>query len=94
MRAVSGEFEIGSQYHFHMETQSCIVTPKEDGQFEVFSATQWMDNVQHTISGALGIPDNKIDVQVWIFIPLCSESSKLHYKMYRSEGWEEPMEER
>ena len=24
---VSGEFEIGSQYHFHLETQSVIVRP-------------------------------------------------------------------
>lgn len=47
-----------------METQSCIVRPKEDGQFEVRSATQWMDKVQQTVSGVLGIPDNKIDVSV------------------------------
>jgi len=29
---IEGEFEIGSQYHFHMETQSCLVTPSENGQ--------------------------------------------------------------
>ncbi len=29
---VSGEFEIGSQYHFSMETQSVIVRPVEDLQ--------------------------------------------------------------
>ena len=32
MIKVSGEFEIGSQYHFHMETQSVIVRPVEDFQ--------------------------------------------------------------
>jgi len=33
---VQGEFEIGSQYHFHMETQSCIVKPTENGQVKLF----------------------------------------------------------
>ena len=42
---VEGEFGTGAQYHFHMETQSCIVRPKENRQFEVHSATQWMDGV-------------------------------------------------
>jgi xanthine dehydrogenase molybdopterin-binding subunit B len=32
---VSGEFEIGSQYHFHMETQSVIVRPVEDFQVKI-----------------------------------------------------------
>ena len=39
---VSGEFQIGSQYHFHLETQTCIVTPEEDG-VSVISTTQYMD---------------------------------------------------
>ena len=30
-RAIEGTFSSGSQYHFHMETQNCIVTPKENG---------------------------------------------------------------
>ncbi|TRY76734.1 hypothetical protein TCAL_11871 [Tigriopus californicus] len=64
LRSVQGEFEIGSQYHFHMETQSCIVRPIEEGQFEVFSATQHMDGVQKSIAMALGINMNKINVSV------------------------------
>ena len=43
--AVTGEFEIGSQYHFHLETQTCIVTPEEDG-VRAISTTQYMDAVQ------------------------------------------------
>ena len=36
---VSGEFQIGSQYHFHLETQTCLVIPEEDG-VKVISSTQ------------------------------------------------------
>ena len=42
LTVVSGEFQIGSQYHFHLETQTCIVTPEEDG-VSVISTTQYMD---------------------------------------------------
>lgn len=55
---IKGQFVIGAQYHFHMETQSCVCVPKEDGM-DVFSATQWMDHGQVVIAEALGIPTNK-----------------------------------
>ena len=54
---ITGEFEIGPQYHFHMETQICICKPKEGGM-DVISSTQWMDFVQEAIAGALGLPQN------------------------------------
>ena len=38
-KTVTGEFQIGSQYHFHLETQTCIVKPEEDG-LTVSSSTQ------------------------------------------------------
>ena len=32
LKVVEGEVEIGSQYHFYMETLACIVRPIEDEQ--------------------------------------------------------------
>ncbi len=60
---VSGEFKTGGQYHFHMENQSCLVRPGENGQYHVKSSTQYMDSVQTTVSSALGIAKNKVDVK-------------------------------
>ena len=61
---VTGELEIGSQYHFHMETQSCVVSPDEDGQYLVQSASQWQTIVQESVSHTLGVDLNKIDTKV------------------------------
>ena len=51
---VQGRFKMGSQYHFHMETQNCIVTPIEDG-FDVEIASQDINLAQHQIAHALDI---------------------------------------
>ncbi|XP_059083877.1 uncharacterized protein LOC131881124 isoform X2 [Tigriopus californicus] len=61
---INGEFEIGGQYHFHMELQSCIVRPIENGEFDIMSTTQAMDVVQFTVAQALGITKNKVNVTV------------------------------
>ena len=60
---VAGEFEIGSQYHFHLETQTCIVTPEEDG-VQVISTTQYMDAVQKIVAGTLGIKESDVNIRV------------------------------
>lgn len=54
-----GQFKIPPQYHMHMETQTCICVPIEDG-IEVYSSTQMMDNVQIAVATALGIPNNQL----------------------------------
>jgi xanthine dehydrogenase/oxidase len=60
LRQVQGEFEMGSQYHFHMETQSCIVRPIENGEYEVIVSTQWVDGVTQVVASVLGIKNNRI----------------------------------
>ncbi|CAG9811454.1 unnamed protein product [Chironomus riparius] len=61
--SVSGKFFIGSQYHYYMETQTCICIPNEKGM-EVYSSTQWMDAVQTVISESINMPRNQINMYV------------------------------
>ena len=63
LKVVQGEFEIGSQYHFHLEPHSCLVRPLEDGQYEVISATQTVYKVQATVAKALAMPENAFDLR-------------------------------
>ncbi|CAG2064022.1 unnamed protein product [Timema podura] len=60
---VKGSFCNSRQYHFTMETQTCLTVPTENG-LNVFSSTQWMDNVQGAIGQILAIPENSIVVSV------------------------------
>lgn len=60
---IKGMFDFRSQYHFHMETQTCICRPAEDG-IDVFSATQFMDYTQAAIADCLNIPENKVNIKV------------------------------
>eukprot|EP00039_Didymoeca_costata_P013650 m.211254 g.211254 ORF g.211254 m.211254 type:complete len:1324 (+) comp15833_c0_seq4:23-3994(+) len=59
---LSGQVSCGSQYHFHMETQTCHVEPTEDGGLNVFSSTQSPDFTQREVSETTGLPANKIRV--------------------------------
>ncbi|KAL7051324.1 hypothetical protein ACKWTF_004429 [Chironomus riparius] len=60
---ISGRFEMENQYHFTMETQTCLCIPIEDGM-DVYSSTQWMDVTQIAISEMLKVPNNKINMYV------------------------------
>ncbi|XP_021929641.1 indole-3-acetaldehyde oxidase-like [Zootermopsis nevadensis] len=60
---IKGSFDIGTQYHFTMETQQCVCVPTEDGM-DVYPSSQWMDLTQVGIARALSIPENSINVKV------------------------------
>ena len=61
---VEGEFEVNTQYHFYMETQTILARPSEKGQIDIFASTQWLENTQRMVAQALGKAENLINVQV------------------------------
>nr|XP_050853429.1 uncharacterized protein LOC127065310 isoform X1 [Vespula vulgaris] len=62
-QVINGSFSCGFQYHYTMETQSCVCIPTEDGM-DVYPASQWMDLIQVSIAECLGIKNNSINVNV------------------------------
>lgn len=62
-KTVKGRFEIAGQYHYTMETQTCVCVPIEDGM-DVYSSTQWMDLTQLAIAESLKIPMNTLNMYV------------------------------
>ena len=37
LTTIEGEFEVNTQYHFYMETQSIIARPSEKGQIDIYA---------------------------------------------------------
>ncbi|XP_055329954.1 uncharacterized protein LOC129582465 [Paramacrobiotus metropolitanus] len=58
---ISGDFEMGTQAHYHMETMTALAVPNEDG-LDVEAGTQWLDYEQAGVAQVLGIPKNCIRV--------------------------------
>lgn len=58
-----GILELAPQYHFTLEPQTTVVVPNEQG-LQVFSATQWMDVTQASISRMLKLDANAVQLQV------------------------------
>lgn len=52
---IRGTMEMGTQYHYTMETHVAICVPIEDG-IDVYSSTQWIDAVQIAVADVLNIP--------------------------------------
>ncbi|XP_013165309.1 PREDICTED: xanthine dehydrogenase/oxidase-like [Papilio xuthus] len=62
-RIMKGSNNIFAQYHYHMETQSCVTKPSEDG-IDVIASTQWPDQIHVAISQVLNIEQSRINLTV------------------------------
>ena len=61
---LEGEFELGGQEHFYLETQAAWAERGEDGSLFVVSSTQHPSEVQTVVAHVLHLPANKVVVQV------------------------------
>ena len=59
-----GTAETGGQEHLYLETQGSYAVPKENGQITLYSSTQGPTAVQQITARVLGIPMNRIEVDV------------------------------
>lgn len=57
-KVIKGRFNIYGQYHYHMETQSCVTRPNDDG-IDVITSSQWPDLVHVAVSEMLNIEQNR-----------------------------------
>lgn len=60
---IKGKFECGGQYHYTMETQTCVCVPCEDG-LDVYPSSQFVDLIQGTIADLLNMQNNRINIRV------------------------------
>ncbi|KAK3730646.1 hypothetical protein RRG08_060314 [Elysia crispata] len=60
---ITGQIKCGEQYHFHMETQSCLCAPTDDGGMEVLASTQWLDGVLEVVAQVLGLQQSQVTVE-------------------------------
>ncbi|MEO6569606.1 MAG: xanthine dehydrogenase molybdopterin binding subunit, partial [Opitutaceae bacterium] len=60
---IDGEFELGGQEHFYLETQAAWAEPLENGCVNVCSSTQHPSEIQSIVSEVLGLPRNKVVTQ-------------------------------
>jgi xanthine dehydrogenase large subunit len=59
-----GRTESGGQEHLYIETQGAYSYPADNGTIRIHSSTQGPTAVQKTVSKVLGIPMNRIEVDV------------------------------
>uniref|UniRef100_A0A1Y9H2G4 FAD-binding PCMH-type domain-containing protein n=1 Tax=Anopheles dirus TaxID=7168 RepID=A0A1Y9H2G4_9DIPT len=62
-KKITGRFEMAGQYHYTMETQTCVCVPLEDGM-DVHSSTQWVDLCQVAIASMLKVPESSLNFSV------------------------------
>ncbi len=63
-RRLAGRMAIGGQDHFYLEGHIALALPGEDGEVAVFSSTQHPSEVQHMVAHVLGLPSNRVTVEV------------------------------
>ncbi len=61
---VEGKVESGGQEHFYMETQASLAYPVENDGVKIHSSTQSPTAIQRAVSNVLGIPMNRVEVDV------------------------------
>jgi xanthine dehydrogenase/oxidase len=61
---LEGKLDIGGQEHFYLETQGCIVVPKENDEFHLIASTQNPSTTQASAAAALGVSLNKVVCEV------------------------------
>ncbi|KAI9595521.1 xanthine dehydrogenase [Syncephalis fuscata] len=62
---VDGEYRMGGQEHFYLETHGCIAIPKgEDGEMELISCTQNPSETQEITARVLGVPSSHVVCRV------------------------------
>ncbi len=59
----TGEFEIGGQEHFYLETHASLATIDESGQVFVQSSTQHPTETQEIVAHVLGLSNSEVTVQ-------------------------------
>jgi xanthine dehydrogenase large subunit len=62
--SLEGEFELGGQEHFYLETNAAWAERGEDGSVFIASSTQHPSEVQQVVSHLLHLPANKVVVQM------------------------------
>ena len=61
---LKGKFNTGSQEHFYLEGQVCLVIPKEDNNLTIYSSTQHPSETQQIVAKMLKQKSNSITVMV------------------------------
>ncbi|MBN9416928.1 MAG: xanthine dehydrogenase molybdopterin binding subunit [Candidatus Eremiobacteraeota bacterium] len=60
---LSGEFDLGGQEHFYLESQAAWAERGDDGDMFVCSSTQHPSEIQAVVSHVLHVPRNKVVVE-------------------------------
>ncbi|HTD16716.1 MAG TPA: xanthine dehydrogenase small subunit, partial [Chthoniobacterales bacterium] len=60
---LQGNFWLGGQDHFYLETQAAIAVPGEDASMQVTSSTQHPSEVQHLVSHVLGVKAHQVVIE-------------------------------
>ncbi|WP_417506733.1 xanthine dehydrogenase molybdopterin binding subunit [Marinomonas gallaica] len=63
-KRLKAEQHVGGQEHFYLEGQVALVIPAEDGGMLVYSSTQHPSEVQKLVAEVLGVPANRITVDM------------------------------
>jgi xanthine dehydrogenase molybdopterin binding subunit/xanthine dehydrogenase small subunit len=60
---IEGEFELGGQEHFYLETHAAWAEVTTEGDIHVASSTQHPSEIQTIVSRVLGVPRNRVTVE-------------------------------